>query len=86
MDRAEFKQLLGAYDRSDITMPLDDAKYRTLRHPVTSELKFMVQADGIYEKQYEYDQFGEVYTEYSHKVMSKDAFIEAFERYVKYGE
>ena len=45
-----------------------------------------VEPDGIYEKIFEYDQFGEVYTEYAHKVMSRDAFIEAFERYVKYGE
>lgn len=75
------------YNGKNITMPLELAKEATLRHTVSrSEPKYFVEPDGIYEKIYEYDQFGEVYTECAHKVMSKDAFIEAFERYVKYGE
>ena len=75
------------YNGKNIIMPLEDAKYATLRYTVSrSEPKYFVEPDGIYEKIFEYDQFGEVYTEYTHKVMSKDAFIEAFERYIKYGE
>lgn len=64
--------------------PFDLAKEAVIRFPVScSEPKYLVELDGIYEKQYQYDQFGEVYTEYSRKIMSKDAFIEAFNKYIK---
>lgn len=71
------------YNGKNITMPLEDTKKLILRYPIGVELKYVVQDDGIYEKQFEYDQFGEVYTEYSRPVMSREAFIEAFERYIK---
>ena len=82
MDKKEFRQLLSEYDRSNMTVPFDGSG--VLRHPVTcSELKHVVKDDGIYEEQFEYDQFGEVFVEYSHKVMSKDAFKEAYKKYIE---
>lgn len=72
------------YNGKNITMPFDLAKAATVRHVVSrSEPKYFVEPDGIYEKIFEYDQFGEVYTECAHKVMSKEIFVEAFEKYIK---
>lgn len=65
-------------------MPFDMAKDATVRYVVSrSEPKYFVEPDGIYEKIFQYDQFGEVYTECAHKVISKEVFVEAFEKYIK---
>lgn len=72
------------YNGKSITMPLDLEKEATVRYVVSrSEPKYFVEPDGIYEKIFQYDQFGEVYTECAHKVISKEVFVEAFEKYIK---
>ena len=58
----------------------------SISRPTSYSEDYVVKDDGIYFEQYEFDQFGDPLTMSSLQVMSREAFVEAFEEYIKNGE
>lgn len=70
------------YPNDNITTPFDISN--TLRYgTIRTGIRYVVKDDGIYEEYDILDQYGEEYVTSSRKVFSKDAFIEAYEKYIK---
>lgn len=54
----------------------------SISRPNSYSEDYVVKDDGIYFEQYEFNQFGDPLKMSSFKVMSREAFVEAFEEYI----